>query len=175
MTLKVKERLGPNKVKLSHKLKSVSKFEGPTGKVGWVSTFETREGLKTYRSKSLILTASSHVTATLFGGNNSVLPEAKQLEKIYYPPVASVTVAYPNTAFNIVGGDESNPIVGFGHLIPRAMKIRTLGTIWSSSLFPGRAPPGYTMLLNYIGGAQDSQIKDLSNEDIVKQVDEDIR
>lgn len=172
LPLKVKDILGDDRVRLCHKLQTVSRSED--GK-GWMAQFETPKGSVTIKTRALVITAPSYVVAPIVGGDNGVLPEADALKKVYYPPVASVTVSYPNDAFVGVGGNEKAPIVGFGHLIPRAMKIRTLGTIWSSSLFPGRAPEGYTMLLNYIGGAQDTGIADLTKEEIVAQVDADIR
>ncbi|KAJ1428611.1 hypothetical protein B484DRAFT_413292 [Ochromonadaceae sp. CCMP2298] len=162
LPLRVKELLG-NKVKTGYKLLSVAR-DGED----WLSTFDTATGKKTIRSKALILTAPGYVTSEIVGGPNGVVPEAKELGDVRYPPVASVTIAYPNDAFK-------KPLKGFGHLIPRAMKVRTLGTIWSSSLFPGRAPEGYTMLLNYIGGAQDEGIKDLSEEEIVDIVHGDVQ
>ena len=167
LPLAVQKKLGPEKFRTEHKLVNVRK--DADGK--WISTFETPQGAKSLRSKSLLLTAPGYVTSKITGGAEGVVPISEELENINYPPVASVTIAYPDSAFR----DGPPKRAGFGHLIPRAMKIRTLGTIWSSSLFPGRAPPGYTMLLNYIGGAQDTSIKDLSTEQIVDQVHEDVQ
>lgn len=42
-------------------------------------------------------------------------------------------------------------------------------------MFPGRAPAGEILLLNYIGGAKNRGIVNQSQEQIVAQVDQDLR
>jgi len=78
-------------------------------------------------------------------------PLAKSLSSIAYAPVAVVAAGYHTR-------QTAHPMNGFGFLIPRAEKLRNLGTIWNSSLFPGRAPEGMMSITSFIGGATDTEI-----------------
>ncbi|PIA37868.1 hypothetical protein AQUCO_02900008v1 [Aquilegia coerulea] len=138
------KRLG-GKVKLSWKLLSVKKLDR-----GYTLTYETPEGLISVQTKSIILTVPSHVASSLLRPLSAVAADA--LSKFYYPPVAAVSISYPKEAIRkecLIDGE----LKGFGQLHPRSQGVETLGTIYSSSLFPNRAPPGRVLLLNYIGGA----------------------
>ena len=177
----ISENLG-DKIKLEWKVTKIEKSE----KGGYKATFETPSGTETINAKSLVSTAPAHALADVL---NPVMPESKSIfEKIrkeidrigvYHPPVAAVTVAYPKSAFKDVElpNDFGNlkDLPGFGNLNPRSEGVRTLGTLWSSSLFPGRAPSDYNLLLNYIGGSRDVGIKDLTNEEIIGEVDKGCR
>lgn len=123
------------------------------------------------KARTVCLTSPTRVTCKLAA---DLIPSASRLEEVYSPPVASVTMAYKKEWFrDLPGGTPKHPLKGFGHLLPRAMGIRSLGTIWSSSLFPGRAPEGWELLLTYIGGARDRDITNLSEDELYAQVDAD--
>ena len=131
----------------------------------FVTTFETPEGTKTVASRAVLLTAPAYRAAPMLAGLDAEL--AGELAEIPYPHVAAVTLAYEATAL-------PQPFEGFGQLFPRGQGIRTLGTIWTSSLFPGRAPAGYQCTLSYIGGATDPELADLSDEEVAQVVHGDL-
>ncbi len=81
------------------------------------------------------------------------------LGAIAYAPVAVVAAGYRRMQI-------SDALYGFGFLVPRAEKIRTLGTIYNSSLFPGRAPENSVTLTSFIGGATDLEIANLAESEI---------
>jgi oxygen-dependent protoporphyrinogen oxidase len=70
---------------------------------------------------------------------------------IRYPPVASVVLGFRRE-------DVAHPCEGFGMLIPKVEDFNILGTIFSSSLFPNRAPAGHLTLTSYIGGERHPEL-----------------
>ncbi len=57
---------------------------------------------------------------------------------------------------------------GFGVLIKRELGYRTLGCLFSSHLFAGRAPEGKSLLTAFIGGRLDPGILDLDDKELLK-------
>jgi protoporphyrinogen/coproporphyrinogen III oxidase len=90
------------------------------------------------------------------------------LSEIRYPPVASVVLGFRRE-------DVAHPCEGFGMLIPKIEGFKILGTIFSSSLFPDRAPAGHHTLTSYVGGERYPELASLPAEKLYEVVCEDLR
>lgn len=90
------------------------------------------------------------------------------LSEIRYPPVASVVLGFRRE-------DVAHPCSGFGMLIPKIEGFKILGTIFSSSLFPNRAPAGHLTLTNYVGGERYPDLASLPPERLFALTCEDLR
>ncbi len=73
--------------------------------------------------------------------------ELDGLATLLYAPLSVITLGYRNE-------DVHHPLDGFGLLIPEKEDFKTLGALFSSTLFPGRAPRGHKLLTSFIGGAR---------------------
>lgn len=130
--------------------------------------YQTPTGERLLHAKSVVLTTPAYVTGEIL---QDLAPQVSaRLRQIYYPSVAVVALAYPKSAFRAEYAD----LYGFGNLNPRGQGIRTLGTIWASSLFPDRAPADFHLLLNFIGGTTDPEVGQLTQDQIVQAVDRDL-
>jgi oxygen-dependent protoporphyrinogen oxidase len=105
-----------------------------------------------YAAGELLTSVSWHLAQVLCG--------------IPYAPVAVVAANYYRQQI----GD---PLEGFGFLIPRSEKVRTLGTVWNSSLFPGRAREGTVTMTSFIGGATDVDIMKHSEEEVARIIQDE--
>src|SRR5215470_2304294 len=88
---------------------------------------------------------------------------SEQLGGISYSGVAVVSLGYAKT-------DLGDPLAGFGFLVPRSSGLSILGTVWNSSLFPGRAPEGHALLTSFVGGATNPGAVSKSAETLAAQV-----
>lgn len=89
------------------------------------------------------------------------------LKQIEHPPVASVFLGYERS-------QVAHPLDGFGVLVPEVENGRILGALFSSSLFPGRAPEGHVALTSFVGGTRQPELAALPEDELVQSVRDEL-
>jgi len=93
----------------------------------------------------------------------------KTLASITHPPVAVLALGFRRD-------DVGHPLDGLGFLVPEVERVRhVLGVIFSSSLFPGRAPDGQVLLTAFIGGVRNPDLANADLPTITARVLDDLR
>jgi oxygen-dependent protoporphyrinogen oxidase len=116
---------------------------------------------RTLTTQNLILATPTSAAAILLGELPSESRAA--LSEIAYAPVAVVSLGYRK-------GNVGRSLEGFGFLVPRPAGLQILGSVWNSSLFPGRAPDGHALLTSFVGGTTNPQAVRLSPNELAALV-----
>ncbi len=85
------------------------------------------------------------------------------LRAIPHPPVASVFLGYRRA-------NVTHPLDGFGLLTPAVERRRILGTLFSSTLFPGRAPADHVALTTFVGGTRQPELAQANDRELLASV-----
>jgi oxygen-dependent protoporphyrinogen oxidase len=101
------------------------------------------------RAKAVVLAMPAHEAAKLM--RELWPPATRSLAAIEYAGIASVASAYRRD-------NVRHSLAGFGFLVPKKESRRILGSLFSSSMFEGRAPPNIVLLTTFVGGMRNPEL-----------------
>jgi oxygen-dependent protoporphyrinogen oxidase len=110
---------------------------------------------------SVVVATPTEQAARLLGPIEQRFADA--LARIEYAPVAEVGAGY---RVEDIAEPKLRGRGGFGFLVPRSEGLRSLGTVFNSFLFPGRAPEDMVSFTTFLGGATDPAIRGCSQQEI---------
>ncbi|MCU1340926.1 MAG: Protoporphyrinogen oxidase [Candidatus Acidoferrum typicum] len=126
----------------------------------WFEVDVTRNGHReTLLASALIMAAPVQAASEILKDVSDKF--ATPFARIEYAPVAVVAAGYRLDQLRNAGN-------GFGFLVPRSERLRVLGTVWNSSLFPGRAPENMACFASFAGGATDPELFSKSDDEIAE-------
>jgi oxygen-dependent protoporphyrinogen oxidase len=92
----------------------------------------------------------------------------KTLASIDHPPVAVLALGFRRE-------DVTHKLDGFGFLVPDVERRNVLGVIFSSTVFPGRAPEGHVLLTAFVGGVRHPDLANADLSTLTARVLDDLR
>ena len=138
------------KLRRAHFGQAVTRLHRHTDDGRW--ELETTAGAAPRLYQRVVLALPAYAAAPLL--REQFPAEATALDAVYYPPMTAIYTAYQRA-------DVGHPLDGFGALHPKAEQPYAAGSIWTSSIFPGRAPAGQVLFTTFVGGSQyEAQARD---------------
>ena len=129
---------------------------------------EWSDGVNPHRTRAaeLVCTLPAFAAASL-PWPDEIRVDLENLDAVPYPPVTIVALGFRRA-------DVAHALDGFGMLVPAAEGRNILGTIFSSSLFPGRAPRDNVLLTTFIGGARQPSMAQMEDGPLQQVVVSDL-
>ena len=122
-------------------------------------------GTATFTARALVIAAPAWRAASFVEPMSA--PLARALEAIRYAPVCVVVSAYRRE-------DVRHDLAGFGFLVPKKERRSLLGTLFSSSMFEGRAPAGRVLLTTFVGGQRNPEMTTRPDDELARIVDAEL-
>lgn len=144
-------------VRLGSSVRSVRRADAASGNPNSEIRVARAGKEETIAARAVVFATPAYIASRLLAEVSA--PLAARLSTIAYAPVTVVATGYH-------ARQVAQPLNGFGFLIPRSEKLRTLGTVWNSSLFAGRAPNGMMAITSFVGGATDTEIGERPEDEI---------
>lgn len=114
---------------------------------------------------AVILASPAYASADFLDGVDASISGV--LRQIPYATMTVVCFGYEKDQINY-------DLNGFGYLTPKQEKLSTLGTLWDSSIFEGRAPEGKVLLRSMMGGGCFPEYIKLSDAEVERRVRDDL-
>ncbi|MBX3748369.1 MAG: protoporphyrinogen oxidase [Verrucomicrobiae bacterium] len=133
---------------------------------GWMIAGDHHGALFTAQHQAVLFCGTAHSLARL-QIPSADLPSLAAFADIPYPPVTSVVLGFRRD-------EVRHDCLGFGMLIPHREGFGILGTIFSSSLFPRRAPDDHLTLTTYVGGVRRPEVAGLPDDELIHVVRRDL-
>lgn len=130
---------------------------------GWIVRTASGE----VKARAVVYTAPLHIL------DEMRLPRNVGVEMLAKVPYAPLSVVY----HGFHRDDVQHPLDGFGMLVPGVEReFQILGTLFTSSIFPDRAPAGHVLLTTFVGGMRhpelaarpDSELFDIVRKDLTR-------
>jgi len=144
-----------------------ARVERIAGGSHWSVTWHDGRGSHTEIFDAVVAALPAAALARLPVGAAGERPLAG-LQSVVAPPVSTLFLGFRRD-------QVTHPLDGFGVLVPALEKRAMLGVLFSSTLFPGRAPEGHVALTVMIGGSLQPDLASLPPDQLWAAVRHDLR